>query len=668
MNTLPRRLLTTISLLCMALAYVSAQEAIYNFTFDNDLDGWTPVAISSLDTAKADAALWAYSSDGSAFTGAFASELPMISISGGGAALFDSDGLDNGGDDSAEAAGTGNSPAPQRGELISPTLDFTGVDTVLLVFNQFYRYFADDASGEELDRTSGTASFIEVSNDGGTTFNLFEVNTDADPNRATARDDIQVVDISDFAGGSAEVVIKFVWDGDYYFWLIDDVRFFSEIGVNLAIEEFTVPNNFQTPDLAFQGDSVDLEILIRNEGSVMITDSIQCVARILDVDLNTMWSDTGYLDFDLAVDSSVIWDFDKHYVPGLLTQNTADDSYLVVYDVSVKGDTVREIVKPDDNQELDGFQVRDLTFEKVPGGSGFGFNGDAGGGDPEPYDWANFFSIPEGLTQNMSVSNFFFEAFPVGDDVLAGKSVILYVIELPDSVGTPQGVLLAGDGIAVDNFDFSLGVDDYVTANQVVGIGSYAFSADDDEDGAPFFAQVFDFFEDDQPVTLKPGRKYLFVVRYTTGSELIAQEVSRTYKLWQLSSLASFPSINGGNWTVISTSGDNPTDYSENIAAIGFDVELISTGVNDAPLPEHSVEIYPNPARDHVSVDLAFEVPTDVNVFLADASGKILQVKVLPKVTQHTQLFDVNQYPSGNYLVRIATRDGSQTESIIVAH
>jgi len=649
----------------MAFAAVSAQEAIFNFSFDNDLDGWTPVGVSSLDTSKSAAALWAHSSDGSAFTGAFASDLPILSISGGGAALFDSDGLDNDGDQMNQ--GNGASPAPQRGELISPTLDFTGVDNVLLVFNQFYRYFADDASGEDLDRTNGTASFIEVSNDGGTTFNLFEVNTDADPNRATARDDIQVLDITEFAANASEVVIKFVWDGDYYFWLIDDVRFFSEIGVNIAIEEFTVPDNFQTPDLAFVGDTVDLEVLIRNEGDVMITDSIQCVARILDIDLNTVWSDTGYLDFDLAVDSSVIWDFDEHYVPGLLTQNSEDDSYLVVYDVAIKGDTVGEIVKPSDNQEFDGFQVRDLTFEKVPGGSGFGFNGEAGG-TAEPYDWANFFSIPSDLTQDMTVFRVFFEAFATGDDQLAGKSVILYVVELPDSIGDPQGVYLAGEGLEIANFDFSISLDDYISANQVIGIGSYAFSADDEETSGPFFGQVFDFFDDEQPVTLSPGKKYLFVIRYPTGSELIAQEVSRSYKLWQLSSLASFPSIAGGSWTPISTAGDNPTDYAENIAAIGFDVELISTSVDDVPLPENAVEIYPNPARDHFSVDLAFDVPTDVNVFLADASGKILQVKVLPKTTQHTQRFDVGRYPSGNYIVRIATREGSQTESIIVAH
>lgn len=664
MYHLPRRLLTTISILCFGLITSWGQEAIYNFSFDNDLDGWTPVGVSSLDETKADNALWAHSSDGSAFTGAYASDLSILSISGGGAALFDSDGLDNGGVQGN--FGGGESPSPQRGELVSPSLDFTGVETVYLVFNQFYRYFADDASVSPFNRTNGTASFIEVSNDGGATFMTYDVNLDAQPNRATSRDDIIILDVTEVAANAADVVVKFVWEGDYYFWLVDDVRFFSEIGVNLTIEEYTVPNNFESPDFAFVEDTVDLEVLITNEGDVDVTDSIRAVARILDIDLNTMWSDTGYLDFDLAIDSSVIWDFDESYVPELLTQNTAEDAYLVVYEVDIMGDTAGEIVKPNDNLEFDNFQVRDLTYNKVPGGSGFGFNGDAGG-TAEGYDWANFFSIPGSFQENLAVSTMFFDAFPVGDDVLAGKNVILYVAELPENVGNPSGTLLAGEGVEVDNFDFSMNLDALVEANMIVGIGSYAFTTDDDDNGGPFFGQIFDFLDEEQPVTLQPGRKYLFVVRYPNGSELIAQEVNRDYKLWQLSSLASFPAVNAGNWTVISTGGDNPTSYAENIASIGFDIEVV-TSVDDVPLPQEAVNVYPNPVSDRLSVDLSFEAPLDANIFIADASGKILSVKVLPKVLQHTQVFDVSAYPAGNYIVRIATVEGTRTENIVVTH
>ncbi|MBX2815703.1 MAG: T9SS type A sorting domain-containing protein [Saprospiraceae bacterium] len=667
MNFLVQKLFFTLTIVMTSLLVLSAQDALYNFSFDNDLDGWTTVGVRSSDPAKTDAAVWRHTADGTASTGAFGPIAPIQSISGGGAVVFDSDGLDNGGDD-ANCKG-GPAPGPQRGELISPSLDFTGSDRVLLVFNQFYRYFADNTTCDlsVIDRNVGTCSFIEVSNDGGTTFSTIPVNLDADPNDATDRDDIQLIDITQEAANQSDVVIKFVWDGDYYYWIVDDIRFFSEVGVDLSVENYTLPNNAEAYVSAVVQDTFDAEILIQNNGDATLTDTMETVVRILDNDLNLIWSDTGHFQFDLEPDSNVIWDFDEDFVPEDLGINAADEAYFAVYQVRIKGDTLGEAVRPSDNLDFDNFQVRDIAIRKVPGGSGFGFNGEAGGGNAEPYDWANFFSIPSALNQNLRVSGITFEAFEASEnDPLIGKSVVVYLVELPEDVGTPQGVLLSGEGVGVANFDFGMNLDDMIAAEMVIGIGSFAWNTDNADD-PEFTADVFDFITEEGPPSIQPGRKYLAVIRYPSGSETVVQEISRDYQLWQLSSIASFPSINQGGWTVINTGGDNPTPYAQNIGVIGLEIEL-GTAVDDVPLPENAARVFPNPANERISVELEFEKPTDANVFLADMTGKLLKIKTLPNAISERMTLDVSAYPAGSYIVRIATKEGTRTEHIVVSH
>ena len=153
--------LTTIFTVMVFAITTYGQTAIYTFTFDNDLEGWTTTGIS--DTT----AVWVWTPNGDAGTGAYNDGTrPILSESGGGALLFDSDGLDNGGVEGA--FGEGPAPSPQVGEIVSPSLDLTGQDQVILAFNQYYRYFAKSASDFSTPATS-----VEVSTDGGITWHRF---------------------------------------------------------------------------------------------------------------------------------------------------------------------------------------------------------------------------------------------------------------------------------------------------------------------------------------------------------------------------------------------------------------------------------------------------------------------------------------------------------------
>ncbi|NND34986.1 MAG: T9SS type A sorting domain-containing protein [Saprospiraceae bacterium] len=632
--------LTTIfTVMAMAISGYG-QNAIYTFTFDSDLEGWTTTGISDTD------AVWVWAPNGDAGTGAFNSgQTPINSPSGGGALLFDSDGLDNGGDPANQ--GGGPAVSPQTGEILSPSLDFTGQDNVILGFNQFYRYFAK--SGDDF---TTPASSVEVSNDGGTTWTSFLINEDIAANAQTRTNDRIAIDISDIAANQADVLIKFVWEGDYYFWLIDDVNVYDSRGVDFAVLDFTNIDNFETPDFALFTDSIDLEMMVVNNSDMDVMDSIMFLARVLTIDAGDLvFSDTGWIE-GMAMGDTVIWDFDRHWVPTEATR----EAHFLAYNVRYMGDTTPEIITPDDNVDFNAFDIRDLSFRKVPPSNrtqGYNFGG-------MEYDVANYFSLPESVVEPVVLDKISFRVCE-GQDPIVGKTVVGFVIELPDTATVLKGTLLNGETDLI-GLDASVGFDQLLDGDQVIGIGSYLFSAGDDASQcAEFFIDTITNLDGDPAsIFMNPGGKYMVGIRFgVTASDLFIG-TNEDYKLWQLSTIISTPRDASTGWGIV-------VDYQENAADIGVELAM-STAVDENPLPENSVLIYPNPASDVVRIDVDFESATDLNIMIADALGKIVAMKPAKNVTSEQFIHDMTRFPSGNYIVRVATKQGTKTEHIVVTH
>ncbi len=637
--------------------FLTAQMPIYSFSFDEGLEGWTAEGISSSNPDSAANALWVWAPEGNPGSGAWNSgATPIGSISEGGAIFFDSDGLDNGGDQAEVAIGTGAAPSPQRGEITSPALDFSDEGSVLLSFYQYYRYFAKDDGDPDpntLDISTPASSF-EVSGDGGMTWTSFVINEDVNSNDDADPVDIVAMDISAIAAGQSDVRVKFIWDGEYYFWIIDDVQFFGDRGPDLAVTTFNNVTYFETPDILIDQDTVDLEIEFANHGSEDVTDTVMVWARILDNDLNVIFSDTGYID-GIPQGDTMIYDF-NNWVPNAIPRNGSQESYVTAYNIAVKGDTVGEVVKPDDNVEARAFLVSDFTYNKIPTGQSLGgFNGGAVG-DPNTFAWGNVFRMPESLTEDLQIARISFNAF-INDGDLNGKSVIAYVFELADTT------ILQGDTLM--NLNFALNgitsIDQMIQDAMIIGISTYQFKAQDDAEGGPFFVEnVLDFIENENPVVLEPGKEYFVAIQYTGPANEIFHVVDQDYPVFKISSLAYFEEL--GNFRLFTNNGI-PWN-----AAIGLELEIVSTAVDENPLPEQSVKIFPNPVRDILNVDIDFENPQDATIFMADAQGKILMADTKQRIQSQRLNYNLSKYPSGNYIIRVSTKEGTKTEHILLTH
>jgi len=112
---------------------------------------------------------------------------------------------------------TGNPPYPvHTSDLISPSIDLSNGEEPVV---KFYQHFA----GLNGNGASNRGAVFEYSIDGGESWlPSIAVNDDLQGNEFSSTSDLKEIPIPE-AAGSDNVKLKFTFDGDFYFWSIDDV-------------------------------------------------------------------------------------------------------------------------------------------------------------------------------------------------------------------------------------------------------------------------------------------------------------------------------------------------------------------------------------------------------------------------------------------------------------
>lgn len=152
-----------------------------------------------------------------------------------GVALFDSDFLDNAG--ITNNFGGGTAPSGQWGELISPRIDISGYeDTSLTVkFYMSYRNYNFSTIG------------VGISVDDGATWTTSNITPVSE--RVNAWEEQTFRTVTAGVSNLSQVRIKFIFEGDYYFFAVDDVSLITTAKTKLLIGE-------QDPTLNIAGQQV----------------------------------------------------------------------------------------------------------------------------------------------------------------------------------------------------------------------------------------------------------------------------------------------------------------------------------------------------------------------------------------------------------------------------
>ncbi len=192
-----------------------------------------------------------------------------------GFVIFDSDFLDNGG--IPGNFGNGIAAGPHFATLTTPVINLAANPQLFLNFTQYYRRFSGPGGSQAVP-----ASYIDFSTDGGVTWtNAVTLNSGVSVNGQTAANDAQSINVSSFIGGSATARFRFRFEGNYYFWMLDDISLTTPSLYNM---ELVSVNGF-SPTSFIIGDGSQMGITtpaqakgwaylasITNQGSEPLTD------------------------------------------------------------------------------------------------------------------------------------------------------------------------------------------------------------------------------------------------------------------------------------------------------------------------------------------------------------------------------------------------------------
>ena len=176
------------------------------------------------------------------------------------------------------------------GELISPTIDLSDAISPELVFNQHFAGLGGNQFQTSEYPSTTRGALLSFSMDNGTSWSIPEpINDDYEANEFGSTTDVKTIQISSLAG-SESVKIKFIYDGDFYFWIIDDVFIRDPDYVEIPDTVIMLTDTLYVTDSIFISNMDSLivsdTILISNNDSSLVTDTVY-ITNTIYIDLNT---------------------------------------------------------------------------------------------------------------------------------------------------------------------------------------------------------------------------------------------------------------------------------------------------------------------------------------------------------------------------------------------
>ncbi len=596
---------------------------LYTEAFTGGLNGWTAEGIACSGGADDANAAWEWRDDGDISRGAFAADGNELLSDDpcSGFIIFDSDFLDSNGDQAA--LGSGSCPTPQIGSITSPPISLNGTgagDLVAVKFTQAARFFDCNF-------------FVGWSTDGGNSWTDTQVNTELEGNQATVG--ILRVPLTGVSPDD-DVSIRFIFNGDYYFWAIDDVQLINFTGINAKIT-----NTFYTPlSHAVPITHADADPFLFS------TDVINNGAQAIDVTLNVEVVNTGT---DAVVHS------DAAILSGL---EAGDTTTLAVEDLwlpseigvgNYRMDYALEVTNGEEADTLDNtesyfFQITDQTFSK--------FNGQVTGGfrfrtTDEEWGLGALYLTSE------NNAKFFAESITFGvasnESTLENHFVELALLKVNADFST--------GGILPDDFDRN--ENSYLNHPnlEVVWTTTHVLTGEDNFDAITISLEGED-------IKLDEGSFYV-VMAYFDDS------VTSTAGVDNKSLFMNTNSTLPGSGLYIYLPNQSPSWFTccgnTIIQAPQLDLQIsLTSPVDEVPLAEEAFRAFPNPAKDFINAELSFEQATDVSVVIATIEGRVIKIDELTNVTKETQRIDISGLASGAYLMRVATEEGTKTRTIMV--
>jgi len=595
--------------------------------FSGGLNGWTTNSVTCAGVAVVDYDLWEYDEDGFDDRGAWGASATNSVSACNGAMVFNSDFHTTAGEQNGTGGGC---QALQVGELISPVVDLSGSTApgVILEYWEHTRQFQ-------------SMYYVAWSPDAGATWDTVQINTELEVNTGTLNGYTRIPMPS--LVGSTQAQVKFIYEADFYFWMIDDVRFVEQEANNMRVNDFVmVAPNAMNPawnsmDIQFGGD-------VENIGAEEQT----------NVNLNMSIQDPNG-DFIFSEDADL-----GNVAPNTLIDNTIYNSYATgqmgtagmhtaTYTISADQD---DFDTSNDTQSSD-FMLTENTFAKELGYGRDIFPADGNWDVGEAHSWAygNYYAVGDNA------------------DLFQAESCSFIVTNAADVAGRNLNIILYS--WTDDNADLMADP----TERTIKAFAAYTITGSEPADD--FVEAALSDFSTGQPYRLENNTQYIMTVEYVTTDEVnfgmgASEAIDYTANVFLTSDATAGNGTNQFN-AFLGVNGDLSVEpYSS--AGFGNDVTpaiRLNTGAWESSTVEVlnnvNVNVYPNPVVDVLVADVAFTEANDVTFNITDLTGRVLMTKEFNNFTAQNVSFDTNALAGGAYFLTVQTEAGVKTTRFVVA-
>lgn len=668
-----------------------------SFVAGNNPTSWTALSINqSGGSVTPGAAFWTRNTLGYTQGAYWGSTTPIATPSQpNGIAIFDSDYLDNNGVQGA--FGTGTSPSAHKGELISPRIDLTGGTNrgLKISFSSYFRQFQINSLA------------VSFSTDDGATWTA-----PVDYRSLSSDLTLDVVDVNDNnvlqgVTNLTQCRLKFIFDGDYYFAIVDDVSLsfvsqydFTIGAANLAGNTFAeigdqllLTNNRHFPLSQLTSTPLLFGANIKNMGTVaaLATDSVKLN---LTVQKNTGTWTTVYTQSILTKTTVIAGNTGRLVIDTLDNLNWLSvGNYRAIYTTSSKvvdgnlmNDSIKHFFTINDSEYASKVE-KNSNNQPVATSAIF-----PGGGPYSAFEYGSVYSFPNAGTNNIEIDSVSF-AYNTSSGFTgpANQNVLVNIYEWNDTdlsrtITDANELIKIGVSTAsltglVPNTNYVAKVGSFLTPNTTIPMASL-------QNNKSYFVSILTntslfggsaTFDVNDVIRLGVSQSLNYNLNYTTDikaqpSPVIITDPSSTTTFYGagfggnyhpsiglhlngcsistatdvVTACGSHTWIDGNTYTVSNTTA---THTLTNIAGCDSIVSLnltitICTGINSISNQGAYYKVYPNRTTGAFVVELNYAS----QVIITNALGQTISTKLLEAGINN---LDIQNQPAGVYFIKI---------------
>lgn len=549
--------------------------------------------------------------------------------------------------------------------LVSPSIDLSIESCVNLTWTESFR----GLNGGELSDLGPTVQF---SVDDGQTWqnpsqaiNSADVSTDYGgnyiingPTKSIQRS-IPLLGVE----GNNDVRIRFGFDGDFYHWIVDDIRLVEATNANLVIPKDEFARAHINPMSVHMIDPIDFSAIIEN---------LACTDQ-KNVSLNIA-----------ATNSSGIEVFNKNLLYGDIlsdsittttpflqpfTPNNQVEEYDITYTVS----SDRDDDISNNTQSFSLSVVDEFEFRKENGnatGSIIPFHDIYDWPVNPSYKWAigNIFYAPNATSIEGKQLRFNKISFYMGNPKeLVGDTIHVWLYKISDN--DLDGIIYKDDETEIT----SLGFQEYIVSGMESGLIAVPIQA---------------IGGDENELNMEKNTQYMAAIEYVSNnangipmSIITDNTFDYSYALKSIRENANGEVNKMRYGYAIAVTKDGffrlkPNDTSLNEEAIlnesvtpiiRLGYETFGETPNEEVNQSVSLHLAPNPTAEDLIVTFSIGETTNMKLSIVDLSSQVYYTKTYNEIIELNEKIDISKLSNGVYMLHINTTEGVETKKFVVS-